>query len=200
MTVYLVRHGRDDDTVRGGWSDASLSAVGISQAEALAARLKSDEAFHAGVIYTSDLPRAKETAQILGEALSLPVIDRPAFRETNNGVLAGMKNEIADEKYPNLYWNSLGWNQTYPEGESPHSFYKRIMGAWKAFRREVENKSHDVILVTHGGVINVILHIERGMWYSNKRRGFYTPNAGIVAVPLRDQKEEKHEKTSDLSK
>lgn len=200
MTVYLVRHGRDDDTVRGGWSDASLSAVGISQAEALAARLKSDEAFHAGVIYTSDLPRAKETAQILGEALSLPVIDRPAFRETNNGVLAGMKNEIADEKYPNLYWNSLGWNQTYPEGESPHSFYKRIMGAWKAFRREVENKPHDVILVTHGGVINVILHIERGMWYSNKRRGFYTPNAGIVAVPLHDQKEEKHEKTSDLSK
>ena len=198
MTIYLIRHGKDDDTMRGGWSNTPLTAEGIAQVEALAVQVASLPKIE--YIYTSDLLRAQQTATILSKKICVPVETLTEFREVNNGILAGMKNEIADEKYPNLYWNSLGWNQTYPEGESPHSFYKRIMGAWKAFRREVENKSHDVILVTHGGVINVILHIERGMWYSNKRRGFYTPNAGIVAVPLRDRKVDGDEIHTDLSK
>ena len=36
MTCYLVRHGKDDDTVRGGWSEQPLSDEGKAQAEALA--------------------------------------------------------------------------------------------------------------------------------------------------------------------
>lgn len=36
MMIYLVRHGKDDDTVRGGWSDHGLSPIGIKQVQALA--------------------------------------------------------------------------------------------------------------------------------------------------------------------
>ena len=107
--IYLIRHGKDDDTVRGGWSDASLTDVGITQVRALSKRLKSE--IEIGAIFSSDLPRAKETAEILGEAFGLPVFLRPEFRETNNGLLAGMKNEIANERYPGLFWNSLGWDE-----------------------------------------------------------------------------------------
>ena len=187
MMIYLIRHGKDDDTVRGGWSDASLTDVGITQVRALSKRLKSE--IEIGAIFSSDLPRAKETAEILGEAFGLPVFLRPEFRETNNGLLAGMKNEIANERYPGLFWNSLGWDEKYPDGESPREFYRRITAAWTAFRSEVSSMEKDVALVTHGGVINVILHLERGMWYSNKKRGFYTPNAGVVAVELKEKGE-----------
>lgn len=184
MTVYLIRHGRDDDTVRGGWSNSPLTEKGVEQTSALAERLKNDPCVNVGAIYASDLPRAVQTAQIIASALVLPIELRPMFRETNNGVLAGMKNELANEKYPGLFWNTLGWDEQYPQGESPHEFFNRIFTAWKAFRQEIAAQEKDVILVTHGGVINVILHIERGLRYSNKEKGFYTPNAGLVALKL----------------
>ncbi len=184
MTVYLIRHGRDDDTVRGGWSISPLTEKGVLQVSELAEKMKNDPEVHVGALYASDLPRTAQTAGILASQLCLPIILRSSFRETNNGVLAGMKNEIANRKYPGLFWNTLGWDEHYPQGESPHEFYDRISAAWAAFRQEIAAQEKDVILVTHGGVINAILYIERGLRYSNKEKGFYTPNAGVVAIKI----------------
>ena len=65
MICYLVRHGKDDETVRGGWSDSPLTAEGVQQAERLAAELLAAGGLSIGVIYSSDLPRARQTAAIL---------------------------------------------------------------------------------------------------------------------------------------
>ena len=94
-----------------------------------------------------------------------------------------MKNELANIKYPGLYWNTLEWDQPYPNGESPHSFYQRIYGAWQALKRDMRNYK-DVMLVTHGGVINVVLHIEKGLVYSNKGNAFPVPNATLIEVEI----------------
>lgn len=184
MICYLVRHGADDDTVRGGWSASPLTELGISQVEQLSARLTADARFCAAHIYTSDLPRAKQTAEILAVALNLPVTELPLFRETNNGELAGMDNDLANQKYPGLYWSALAWDEHYPGGESPRDFFDRIERAWLAFKAQLQEGGENVMLVTHAGVINAIACIENNTAYTNKHLSYPTKNAEMVAIQI----------------
>ena len=133
-------------------------------------------------IYSSDLLRAVQTAQPVADKLHPPIIQMPEFRETNNGILAGMKNELAIKMYPGLYWNTLDWEQRYPGGESPREFYERISTAWEAFQKMALEQNEDVLLVTHGGVINVILSIVNGEKYSNKTAMRKIRNAELIAL------------------
>ncbi len=164
MICYLIRHGKDDETVRGGWSQHLLTDEGIHQSEVLAEEMVE---LTISSIYSSDLTRAMQTAQILADKLQLPVIPLAQFREVNNGVLAGMKNDLALEMYPDLFWNQLDWEQCYPDGESPKDFYERICKSWSAFADEMISRNEDVVLVTHAGVIHVILSVLENRTYSN---------------------------------
>ena len=181
MICYLLRHGKDDDTVRGGWSQSPLSAEGKAQAVELAGFIQS-RSLDIRHIYSSDLPRAMETAQPVAEKLRLPVLPKPEFRETNNGELAGMKNEVASARYPGLYWNTLQWEQQYPGGESPREFYERICRAWADFQREILERNENVLLVTHGGVIQVVLSIVNGEAYSNKTSRRNIRNGELITL------------------
>ena len=74
MKVYLVRHGQDDDSVRGGWSDCPLTELGIQQSTELADNLSNNfEHYNIGKIYSSDIVRAKQTATVIAEKLNLSV-------------------------------------------------------------------------------------------------------------------------------
>lgn len=106
--IYLMRHGADSPDRYGGWSEYGLSEEGRRQVHA-AKELLSDKGIEA--IYASDLTRARETAKIVAEHLDLPVTYLPAFRESNNGYLAGMLKTEAAEKYPDVYWSALEWDE-----------------------------------------------------------------------------------------
>ena len=180
MICYLVRHGQDDDSIRGGWSNHGLTAFGIEQVKKLANEIK-EKQISIKKIYSSDLERAKETAFIISDSLKIPVMLIEDFREANNGDLAGMKNDIAKEKYPGLFWSSLEFNEPYPNGESPEMFYNRVKKAWIDFKRNIKD---DTMLVTHGGVIEVILCSENEIAYSNKKKQFSTPNAELIPITV----------------
>ena len=169
MKIYIVRHGQDDDTVRGGWSNASLTSLGVEQSRAFAEALKDKQnEYDIGIIVSSDLRRAIQTAEIIGKIININVQTNHVLREVNNGDLAGMKNELADKLYPNLYWKNFDWEQQYPNGESPKDFYERICIAWNLLKEEYADYNQNVLLITHGGVINVIKAIENNYNYSNK--------------------------------
>ena len=85
--IYLMRHGQDDESRFGGWSSYGLTDTGKAQAEKSAQVLLRKRISH---IFSSDLARTKETAEIAAKKLCLPVTLLPEFREVNNGVLAGM--------------------------------------------------------------------------------------------------------------
>ena len=169
MILYLIRHAKDDDSIRGGWSHHSLIGEGQQQARLLAEFIKKQENnFEIKTIYSSDLPRAMETAAEISKLLKLPIRLTPEFREVNNGDLAEMKHEIAAAKYPDLYWNLLDWTQSYPNGESPKDFYERISSAWFEFSASLSQRNENCILVTHGGVLQVITSIVNSTPYSNQ--------------------------------
>ena len=183
MICYLVRHGQDDETIRGGWSQHPLTEEGICQAEALAEQISCNiDNLAIKEIYSSDLNRAMQTAQIIADKTHLPVVSLPQFREANNGDLAGMKHTTAWERYPNLFWNQMQWEQCYPGGESPKQFYERIRATWEDFSQKILTKNETVLLVTHGGVIQVILSVIEGRPYSNREKQRSIPHASMLTL------------------
>lgn len=180
MKVYIARHGQDDDSVRGGWNHLHLTPLGIEQSQNFAEKLFEDkDIYKIGKIYSSDLKRAVQTAEIISDKLGIEVDFSPDFREVNNGALAGMKNEIADLKYPNLYWRNLEWNEKYPSGESPREFFERVSFAWKELLDKNSSYDKNILLITHGGVINIIKCLVKGENYSNKNKYQGLPCADI---------------------
>lgn len=187
MICYLVRHGKDDSSVRGGWSDQPLTEEGKLQAAALASHVAANKnALQIGCLYASDLPRAVQTADPIADALKLPITLLPAFREANNGDLAGMDNTLAKERYPGLFWNTLEWEQKYPGGESPRDFYERIKAAWDELSSTLASRGDNAMLITHSGVINVILSLINGLPYSNKIKPRSVPHTTLIALELED--------------
>ena len=180
MNLLFVRHGKDSDQHRGGWSQLDLLPEGKIEAEALADYLaQHKEDYHFTKVITSDLKRAETTATILAETLQLPLKKESALRETNNGDLAGMLNSEADQKFPRLYFRSLAMDEHYPNGESPREFYQRIKTWFELFLKENHNSDETQIVVTHGGVINIIYHLVNQIEWTNKSNLFHVKHFSI---------------------
>lgn len=180
MNILFVRHGKDSDQHRGGWSQLDLLPEGKREAEALADYLaQHKEDYHFTKIITSDLKRAEITATILAETLQLPLEKERDLRETNNGDLAGMLNSEADQKFPRLYFRSLAMDEHYPNGESPREFYQRIKTWFELFLKENHNSDETQIVVTHGGVINIIYHLVNQIEWTNKSNLFHVKHCSI---------------------
>ena len=180
MNILFVRHGKDSDQHRGGWSQLDLLPEGKREAKTLADYLvQHKEDYHFTKMITSDLKRAETTATILAEVLQLPLEKVRDLRETNNGDLAGMLNSEADQKFPHLYFRSLAMDEHYPNGESPREFYQRIKTWFQRFLQENDDSDETQIVVTHGGVINIIYHLVNQIEWTNKSNLFHVKHCSI---------------------
>ena len=180
MNILFVRHGKDSDQHRGGWGQLDLLPEGKREAKTLADYLvQHKEDYHFTKMITSDLKRAETTAMILAEKLQLPLEKVRDLRETNNGDLAGMLNSEADQKFPRLYFRSLAMDEHYPNGESPREFYQRIKTWFQRFLQENDDSDETQIVVTHGGVINIIYHLVNQIEWTNKSNLFHVKHCSI---------------------
>jgi len=171
MSIYLIRHGKDSANHRGGWSDLGLIEEGLNQAKLLAEYLyKNNDKYKIDTLISSDLRRVVETTQEIEKKIGVSAQFSSEWREINNGVLAGMLNSEALEKYPRLFFNTLSMDEQYPGGESPREFYKRIQEAFNKLCNAIVKGEvgPNVMLVTHSGVINIIYHIINGLQWDNK--------------------------------
>ncbi|HEV2915554.1 MAG TPA: histidine phosphatase family protein [Pyrinomonadaceae bacterium] len=101
--VLLIRHGQSQGNAEGrfgGHTSTPLSARGRRQAEATALALSSKPL---DAIYSSDLPRAVETALPLARLTGLEVQTREAYRERSVGVMEGLTFEEAAAAHPEQY-------------------------------------------------------------------------------------------------
>ncbi len=200
MKLIFVRHGKDDERFRGGWSERDLTEEGIAQAKQLAAHIRENAGEYGIVrILASDLPRAVTTAKYVAEALGLEIRTEQRIREMNNGELAGMSNEIALERYPGLFFGSLGMDESYPGGESPRAFFLRIKEWFLEFCAACSGGEGNILIVTHGGVINVIYHLVKGLEWSNQSRAFKAGNCSIHILNPEEMEFEVENRTDFLS-
>ena len=200
MKVFFIRHGKDDDKYRGGWSKSDLMPEGKQQAKLLADYLKvNNREYRIRKIISSDLPRAMSTARFISDELDLPVRQEIQLREMNNGDLAGMRNEEALVRYPGLFFGSLKMDEPYPNGESPDDFFMRIKKWFDEFAAKYKNTDENVLVVTHGGVINIIYYLVKGMEWSNKSRTFKTANCSMHILNMDTMKFEVENMTAFLT-
>lgn len=180
MILYFVRHGKDDDNYRGGWSNMDLIDEGTNQVKRLAEYIYlNKDKFKINRIITSDLPRTVTTAKVIADRLGLKVEFEERLREINNGDLAGMLNEEALVKFPGLFFNTLAMDEHYPNGESPIEFYKRIKTWYENIIREYSHTNERILIVTHSGNINIIYHIIKKVKWTNKSKPFKVSNCAI---------------------
>lgn len=157
MRIYLVRHGETDWNKKGiyqGQEDTPLNEKGKDEARNLALALKGKEI---SIIYSSDLTRAKETAEIIAKSLGIQtIIYKESLREMNFGEWTG-KSIFEMEEDSELFqlWQKDPWNISPPEGETLKELANRV-------RKEAEeiflkHYSQNVLVVTHAGPIKALI-------------------------------------------
>ena len=180
MKIYVIRHGEDIPGFRGGWSTLDLTPLGISQAENFAKRVI-DEKLDFDYILTSDLPRALHTALIISNTTGHRIEINRNWREYNNGELAGMRDDIATEKYPGLTFATIGYEERYPNGETPKEYHHRILKALE----EIKLLNKNVLIVTHGGVMDVLAHELNGIsWRNNSPLKKHYQNTEMIEFDI----------------
>jgi broad specificity phosphatase PhoE len=166
MKLLLIRHGQSVANAQGrlqGHLDSPLSELGRAQARNLARRLER-EGWAASAIYTSDLLRAAETAEILSAGLSAPVEPDRRLREYDVGVLTGLVWQEIESRYPEI-WHGLQHSPTWtpiPGEEGNGPFFTRLVAALTDIRSG-HGHGDVVALVSHGGSLGMMLAHLLGM-------------------------------------
>jgi probable phosphoglycerate mutase len=155
--IYLVRHGESEWNklkMIQGQSDLPLTDLGRSQAGKIAKRLKSEKI---DIIYSSDLKRAVETAQIIGKELNLNVSPDKRLREIDFGPWEGKKNKDVLLKYPKEYttWLQKSYKFKIDGAETLMEVQNRTM----SFVNETLDKNPDknILIVSHNVAIKSMI-------------------------------------------
>lgn len=163
--VWLVRHGLTAWNEQGrfcGRSDIPLSPRGKEQAQWLAAHLHSLIPYPVS-IYSSDLLRARETAETIATPFSTPVIVSHDWREIDFGDFEGLTYQEVETRYPDHLGFFMEPDRYAPlHGESLSDVVQRIQSALIHILLE-QSSSHNIIIVSHGGVLRGLLCTLLGM-------------------------------------
>ena len=160
-TLYIVRHGQTDwNAVHKiqGQTDIPLNASGEEQAQETRQMLKD---VHFDAVFSSDLLRAKRTAEIITLERDIALKTTKLLRERNFGPLEGkevvelrqLEKELADLGYDERFVH-----KQYPDIESD----EELVGRFLTFLREVAvaYAGKNVLVVTHGGLMrSVLVHV-----------------------------------------
>lgn len=157
MNIRLLRHGETEwNSTRRiqGQQQIGLNENGIKQAEAAAKRLKSEKV---DVIYSSDLLRCYQTAEIVNGEFSVEIIKTDALREMSYGDWETRlwKTIYGENELLNGDWRSQGMDFTSPGGESAYEFRTRVTSWFRnwIFSVQLEN----VLIVSHEQVMKMII-------------------------------------------
>lgn len=172
----LMRHGETDWNAEGriqGQIDIPLNATGASQAAA-AGRSLASTSFVAA--YSSDLVRARATAQAV--LAGRPVLEEAELRERHYGILQSLTLKEAKALHPEAHRRHLAWDLHYDldGGESLAGFAMRVMTGLDALA--ARHVGETVLVVTHGGVLDIVYRTATGRGLAAKR-DFPIPNAAL---------------------
>jgi broad specificity phosphatase PhoE len=156
--VYIVRHGETDYNATGRWQgalDISLNELGRQQAAHLAQYLQA-QSETIDCVYTSDLTRARQTAEIIAQAYGLEALHDVRLRETRVGIFEGLTNSEIDEQYPQArqQWTE-DMDYCVPQGESRNQVQRRMLEAWQEWTEHLPLRH--VMIVSHGVAIRLLL-------------------------------------------
>lgn len=185
-TIHLGRHGETDWNRERRWQghlDPPLNALGREQARALA------EAFAdvpIAAVYSSDLRRALETAEIVAGRLKLAVHTDASLRELDVGDWSGQTLAELRARYPAPVerWEQSG-EPGWKGGESHEDMAARVLQAIRAVAAAHEGE--EVLVVSHGGPMRALKAVAAGVDYPRDRRSVpRSDNCEVLAIAVED--------------
>ncbi|MQF65313.1 histidine phosphatase family protein [SAR202 cluster bacterium AC-409-J13_OGT_754m] len=188
MTKWLiVRHGATDWNQQHriqGHSNISLNEEGREQARKLRRRLSKVKI---NAVYTSDLIRASETADILISNSATVVHVFPNLREQTFGKWEGLKSDQIGAYIPALHGeiSSKSSSTTPPQGESLLEVRDRLAVAVSYFKKK--HRTGCILIVAHGGSIGVLMTLLMDVSISGVGR-FKTDNCSLSILNVKDEK------------
>ncbi len=179
--ICLVRHGEtawNAERRLQGHIDIPLNTRGLSQAEATARSLaRAGEGFAA--LYSSDLQRARQTADAVARTQRLAATHDTRLRERHYGVLQGLTFEEAERQQPQA-WQHFKKRDPLVAldggGESLGGLAARVRAALEDIAARHAGES--VVVVTHGGVLDIAHRLATGKPLELVR-DFPIPNAAL---------------------
>jgi broad specificity phosphatase PhoE len=153
--LLIIRHGESEWNVEKrwqGWLDAPLTARGLQQARDRADALLL-AGFEPAVVHCSDLGRARQTAEIIAEALGVRARPDPGLRERGGGEWEGSTADEIDERWPGLRdaWRR-GELTAPPGGEDDAVVLARFDDA---IARALDSRV-PALVVTHHGLLRLV--------------------------------------------
>ena len=189
--LALIRHAATDlSGTFCGHIDPSLNPIGEAQARELVSCLRG-RSFTA--IYSSDLLRARQTAEFISDSLHVPLYLLPDFREIAFGAWEGLRWNEIEARFPR---EAQAWIAEYPHcaapgGESFDAFQARVMCC---VQKKISESNGPVCIVSHGGVIRLLLtqvfDVDEAEAWSLTRE-----HAKVIDLPLTKSHREKFSAT-----
>jgi probable phosphoglycerate mutase len=161
-SITLVRHGESTwnqrRLIQGHNNEAELTQIGRDQAREVGESLKS---LGFDQLITSDLVRARQTAEIIGAQLNLIPVEDSLLRERCFGVLEGQPSTMLDSASSGIVDEVLVDPDARPEGgESFRDVVTRVGVFFDAARDMLDGER--LLVVTHGGTIRALrAYVER---------------------------------------
>ena len=152
-TIITIQHTQSvhhTNGMVGSWTDWELSELGVQQAKKIGEKLKSELSERKFVMYSSDLLRAKQTAEQIGKYLGITPVLRTELRERNLGKCCGktvqwlrenletQERTIDDRMFSDAESRRDEWNRLKP-------FFDEVMAS----------NDENVIIVSHGDLLSV---------------------------------------------
>ena len=196
-TILLTRHAETTWNLERrfqGHGDSPLTDKGRAQARALAAEL---EGRRLSAVYSSDLPRAVATAEIVAGRLGLTVQVDPGLREVDVGEWSGLTWQEIEVRFPEGVerhrTRGYGWEQ----GESHEAMAERVLNALR--RIAADHEGERVLVIVHGGGMRAVAaHID-GLDLIAHRREYSDPalNCEVRVVVVEDGRLRRLVETTD---
>jgi probable phosphoglycerate mutase len=176
--ICIIRHGETRWNAEGriqGHTDIPLNETGRAQALAMAFNA-AHHRFHA--IYSSDLLRATETAQVLAQREDLEVKLLPQLRERHFGQFQGLTAAQGAERHPEAYAHYVARDLDYDfgTGESLRRFAERVADGIDWLVRH--HGGQTIAAVSHSGVLDVVYRRATGRPLDTPR-DFKIPNCAL---------------------
>lgn len=161
--IVLVRHGQTAWNVATriqGQLDIPLDEHGRWQAQRLGEALAHEPL---AAIYSSDLQRARATAQAVADRVRLPVSEDHGLRERGFGVFEGVTFAEIQAQWPEAAqrWRKRDEHFAPEGGETLRDFYQRSLAA--VLGLAARHPGEQVLLVAHGGVLDCIHRAALGL-------------------------------------
>lgn len=195
ITIQHTQSIHHTNGMVGSWTDWDLTEAGKKQAECIGKKLAKELTDNNFVMYSSDLKRAKQTAEIIGQHMNLSPILAPELRERNLGKcveksvqwlrenIECQEKTVDDRMFSDAESRRDEWNRLFP-------FYQKI----------IKSNEENIIIVSHGDLLSVFNAMWLGLEVSSLNQAELFGMAGGVSFMI-ENNEGKHfiKRMSDMS-